>query len=544
MGSEWITAGSGALDVYVRAVAFGGVAFLALARLSDRRRSGSSSAAGRAGQIRVWSLAYLSFWIVKTLCATNPLVLFAGSPLYVDLPAGTRREHRSARRDPFAPRPGLHDLLTIGERRGHPQGLLLQLLPRRVSGAIETGPVAIGARRIRRRGDCSRHRDVARRRRTARALLVTTYGRGGSPRRAPRGIDRRAEDRRRLPWLSRHLPASARADRRLHGRAARRRATRVLAARRTASRRSCSRRSRRSTTLLRDRRPSSRAGRSTSRARGLGSSSSGRSRSASQLALTIPRVLNLALEPDRAYPLYGWRWAAHRAITRLTNIRLFPRLLGDSSYIVHYLRWLGYDLYRGGANGSNFGLEVKHETPFHATVGTGTMVADGLSIVNAEIYEQLLPSLSGEIGGAQLPRATTSPTRRGVAMGDNCLLATKVAVPIDGRGPRGHRACSARPASRSALGRARRQIRPPKARPGAGRRLRRKNRHNAGDDRPLPAVAAGLRARDPPAHPRRRRASRALRTRRRSRWAALADRVHGRLLRRSSSGDNDGGASS
>ena len=34
-------------------------------------------------QIRIWSLAYVRFWIVKTLVRSNPLVLFVGSPLYV-----------------------------------------------------------------------------------------------------------------------------------------------------------------------------------------------------------------------------------------------------------------------------------------------------------------------------------------------------------------------------------------------------------------------------------------------------------------------------
>ena len=34
--------------------------------------------------------------------------------------------------------------------------------------------------------------------------------------------------------------------------------------------------------------------------------------------------------------------------------------------------------------GSNFGTEVKHETPYLSSVGSGTMVADGLSIINAD----------------------------------------------------------------------------------------------------------------------------------------------------------------
>ena len=60
------------------------------------------------------------------------------------------------------------------------------------------------------------------------------------------------------------------------------------------------------------------------------------------------------------------------------------RLFGGTSYIVHYLRWLGYDLHDVRQTGSNFGEEVKHETPFLSAVGRGTMVADGLSIINAD----------------------------------------------------------------------------------------------------------------------------------------------------------------
>ena len=33
-------------------------------------------------QIRIWSLAYVRFWVVKTLVRRNPIVLFTGSPLF------------------------------------------------------------------------------------------------------------------------------------------------------------------------------------------------------------------------------------------------------------------------------------------------------------------------------------------------------------------------------------------------------------------------------------------------------------------------------
>src|SRR5205823_1653260 len=54
------------------------------------------------------------------------------------------------------------------------------------------------------------------------------------------------------------------------------------------------------------------------------------------LVVTIPRVLNLFLKPDTVYPLYGFHDRVHRVITRMTTIKFFVHLFGDSSYIVHY----------------------------------------------------------------------------------------------------------------------------------------------------------------------------------------------------------------
>ncbi len=186
--------------------------------------------------------------------------------------------------------------------------------------------------------------------------------------------------------------------------------------------------------------------------------------------------------PDRAYPLYGLHWAAHRAITRLTNIRLFPRLFGDSSYIVHYLRWLGYDLSEVEQTGSNFGLEVKHETPFLATIGTGTMAADGLSIANAEISSSSFRVSRATIGARTfLGNYVVYPARS--RAGDNSLLATKVAVPIEGeaREDAGLLGSPAFEIPRSVE----RDGRFDHLKRGAqlARRLRRKNRHNARDHR-------------------------------------------------------------
>ncbi|MGI5400696.1 Pls/PosA family non-ribosomal peptide synthetase [Streptomyces sp. CA-135486] len=149
------------------------------------------------------------------------------------------------------------------------------------------------------------------------------------------------------------------------------------------------------------------------------------------MMLTVPRLLNLVVEPDKVYPLYGLHYSAHRAIARMTNVKFFKWLFGDSSYIVHYLRGLGYDLSHVEQTGSNFGTEVQHETPYLSSVGSGTMVADGLSIVNADFSSTSFRVSRASIGPHNfLGNNIAFPS--GARTGDNCLLATKVMIPLDG----------------------------------------------------------------------------------------------------------------
>src|SRR5262249_12122872 len=96
------------------------------------------------------------------------------------------------------------------------------------------------------------------------------------------------------------------------------------------------------------------------------------------LMVAVPRVLGPLIKPDTVYPLYGFHHAVHRAIARLGSMKFFTFLFGDSSYIVHFLQWLGYHLSPVEQTGSNFGSEVMHANPSLSAVGTGTMVADGL----------------------------------------------------------------------------------------------------------------------------------------------------------------------
>jgi non-ribosomal peptide synthetase-like protein len=72
-----------------------------------------------------------------------------------------------------------------------------------------------------------------------------------------------------------------------------------------------------------------------------------------------------------------------------------------------------------------------HETPFLSSVGTGTVVADGLSMMNTAYSGTSFRVDRARIGahsflGNNIPYPAQS------RVGDNCLLANKVMVPIDG----------------------------------------------------------------------------------------------------------------
>jgi non-ribosomal peptide synthetase-like protein len=149
------------------------------------------------------------------------------------------------------------------------------------------------------------------------------------------------------------------------------------------------------------------------------------------VVLSVPRLVDLMLKPDKVYPLYGAHYSAHRLVTRMTNVTFYTKLFGDSSYILHYLRALGYNLSLAGQTGANFGTEVAHETPYLTSVGRGTMVCDGLSVLNAD-YSSTSFRLSRVTIGAQNFLGNNIAFPPGARTGNNCLLATKVLVPLDG----------------------------------------------------------------------------------------------------------------
>ena len=88
--------------------------------------------------------------------------------------------------------------------------------------------------------------------------------------------------------------------------------------------------------------------------------------------------------------------------------------------------------------GSNFGSDVKHDNPFLTTVGSGTMIADGLSVINVD-YSGASFRLSDTAIGARsfLGNHIVYPPQ--AAVGEDCLLGTKVLVPIGRPAVVGHR---------------------------------------------------------------------------------------------------------
>jgi non-ribosomal peptide synthetase-like protein len=148
------------------------------------------------------------------------------------------------------------------------------------------------------------------------------------------------------------------------------------------------------------------------------------------VVLTVPRLLSLLVRPDVTHPLYGVRYFVQQVVTLLTNTG-FTRLLGDSVFVTGFLTALGYRLRPVEQTGSNFGLIMKQATPYLTSVGTGTMISDGLTVANVDHS-----SSSFRVGRVAVGRRNflgnhiTVPVSSRV--GDNCLIATRAMVPIGG----------------------------------------------------------------------------------------------------------------
>jgi non-ribosomal peptide synthetase-like protein len=427
-GFSWVVAGSSAVEVYWRCVVAGSSVYVGLSVLPIVAKW-SLVGRWRPQEIRIWSLVYVRFWVVRSLVRSSPLARYAGSPLYV--------LYLRALGAKIGPRvlilsrhvPVCTDLLTVGADAVIRKDCFFTGY-RAEAGVIRTGPVRIGSGAV-----------------VGEATVLdidTTLGanaqvghasslyagqvvpdgerRHGSPALVPTVVDYRDVDAVDCSRLRRVLyPAVQVTALLLVG------LPLVVAA----------------TLALVEWFPHLAALVAAGPA-ALAEWDFYRNAMVSSLVLffgglvgwlafvlTFPRLLHLTVAPDRAYPLYGVHYWAHRVIARTTNVPFFTHLFGDSSYVVPYLRALGYDLSHIVQTGSNFGLEMKHETPYLTTVGSGTMVADGLSVINADFSSTSFRVSRATIGPDNfLGNHIVYPSRS--RTGENCLLATKVMVPVDG----------------------------------------------------------------------------------------------------------------
>src|SRR5215211_3522432 len=427
-GYEWISAGSGAVEIYLRLVTFSGAVFLVACTVPILAKW-VLIGRWKPQQIRLWSLAYVRFWIVKTLIRSNPgALLFIGSPLYV-----LYLRALGAKIGPgvviFSRRvPICTDLLAIGA------GTVIRretLFPgyRGQSGRIETGAVNLG-------------RDVLIGERSV-LDIHTLVGDGGQLGHAS----------------ALHSGQAIPKGERWHGCPAQR--TDVNCLRVPPAQCGTLRRAGYSVaallvvlllylpllmggfTLA--------VGAASSLAAVLAPPAGAGVLGALLveamifsallffglvfvgllLSVAVSRALAPLLEPDTVYPLYGFHDAVHRAIARIGSLKFFTFLFGDSSYVVHYLQALGYHLSPVVQTGSNFGIEVNHAHPALSAVGSGTMVADGLILVNDEVSSTSFRVSRVAVGPHNfVGNDVTYPA--GGKTGDNVLLGTKVLVPLDG----------------------------------------------------------------------------------------------------------------
>ncbi len=426
---QWISAAQGYQDIYLRSVVFGGGAFIILCAVPILAKW---VLIGRwePQQIQIWSLGYFRFWIVKTLVKSSPLALAAvGSPLYTwylralgaKIGRGTVIFTRHV--------PVCTDLLTIGPDTVIRKESFLNCY-RAYAGWIQTGRVTIG-----------------------RNVLIGE--------KTVLDINTSMGDVSQLGHASAlHSGQRVRTGERWHGSPALRTDVNYL----RVSARPCGRWRRfrfSAITLLCVfflYLPLVEGGTFAllTAVPRLGTVLDPRMDAITTLALyrdalvislvlffgavlvglvvvaAVPRLLSVFIKPSAVYPLFGFRDRIHRAIARITGAKFFTRLFGDSSYITGYLRWLGYDLGRVVQTGSNFGTDVGQENPFMSIIGSGTMVADGLVIMNSDVSATSFRVSPVYIGGDSF-FGNNIYYPAGGRVGNNCLIATKAMIPLDGK---------------------------------------------------------------------------------------------------------------
>jgi non-ribosomal peptide synthetase-like protein len=145
----------------------------------------------------------------------------------------------------------------------------------------------------------------------------------------------------------------------------------------------------------------------------------------------IPRLCMMGLRPGVTYTNFGFHYLLQSIIRGVSNSKFFTALFGDSSFIVRYMRYVGWNLNRVYQTGSNMGTNLRHDNPFLCNLGSGTMVSDGLAMINMHMSPTSFRLAESKIGDNNFLGNDIFYPPNG-RTGTNVLLGTKTMVPLDG----------------------------------------------------------------------------------------------------------------
>jgi non-ribosomal peptide synthetase-like protein len=417
-GYEWAIGASSALELYARSVVFATGSLVALTAISIIAKW---ALVGRfkAQSIPIWSLAYFRFWVVKTMMRTSPVMAFTGTPVYnFYLRAMGAKIGRNAviscRYGPVCA-----DMISIGDDTILRKDTIV-LGYRAQSNFIHVGPVEIGANAF-----------------VGEASVID--------------IDTAMGDNTQLGHASSLQSGQRVADgKRYHGSPAIETTSDYCPIERMecGMLRSIAYTALELAALILVAVPAPIMGyyaydqlfgatggaASTSVLALLGVSAAWFAVSiltALGAVYAVPRLCMMSLKEGLTYPTFGIHYLLQSIILRVSNNEFFCVLFGDSSFVVNYMRYVGWKLNKVEQTGSNMGTNQRHDNPFLCNIGSGTMVSDGLSMINTHMSAtsfQLRESKIGENNYLGNDIFYPPNGRTGV----NVLLGTKTMIPIDG----------------------------------------------------------------------------------------------------------------
>ncbi|HVX99443.1 MAG TPA: Pls/PosA family non-ribosomal peptide synthetase [Pseudorhodoplanes sp.] len=417
-GYEWAVAAAGPLDLYLRCVVFAAGSFAALTGISIAAKW---LLIGRftPRAIPIWSFAYFRFWVVKTMMRTSPIIAFTGTPLYnLYLRLMGAKIGRGA---VIACRygPVCADMFTIGDNAILRKDTIA-LGYRAQSNFIHVGPVEIGANAFvgeasvldidvkmgddtqlghasslqsgQRVPDGKRYHGSPAVETTANYCPIESMPGGGLRAAAYTAIELAA-----LFLVAVPAPILAYSFWETHAAAA-----------------------------------GFDHGFSALSLLWISTVSFFGSLVAALAAIyAVPRLCMLFLKPGVTYPAFGFHHLMQSIILRVSNAEFFCVLFGDSSFITTYMRYLGWNLNTVIQTGSNMGTNQRHDNPFLCNIGSGTMVSDGLSMINMHMSATAFQLREARIGDNNYLGNDIFYPPDGLT-GANVLLGTKTMIPIDG----------------------------------------------------------------------------------------------------------------